>query len=79
MAGRMRVFVVTKSPVDLPGASEFIGAFSTAEMANAAVLGAGVYRVAEMQMNRRYSGDLRDVKVIVKLASAQFKTGRLKT
>jgi hypothetical protein len=63
----MKVWVVTKSLVDLPGTQEFIGVFTTVGQVNDAVLGAGTYTIAEMELDRRYAGDLLDVRVIVKL------------
>jgi hypothetical protein len=63
----MKVWVVTKAPVDLPGTQEFIGTFTTEGAANDAVRGAGTYTIAEMEADRRYAGDLRAVRTIVKL------------
>jgi hypothetical protein len=68
----MKVWVVTKSPVDLPGTQEFIGAFATDRAANDAVLGAGTYTIAEMDVDRRYSGDLLNVHVKHKLDHRQI-------
>ena len=68
----MRVWVVTKSPVDLPGVQEFIGAFTTQDKANDAVRGAGTYTIAEMDVDRRYSGDLLNVYVKHKLDHRQI-------
>jgi hypothetical protein len=67
----MRVWVVTKAPVDLPGTQEFIGAFTTESAADKAVQGAGTYTIAEMEADRRYSGDLRAVQITVKLDCRQ--------
>lgn len=68
----MRVWVVTKSPVDLPGTQEFIGAFTAQKLAEEAVCGAGTYTIAEMDVDRRYSGDLLNVYVKHKLDHRQI-------
>lgn len=68
----MKVWVVLKSPVDLPDTFEFIGAFTTHSAANDAVLGAGTYTIAEMDVDRRYSGDLLQVHVKHKLDHRQL-------
>ena len=67
----MRVWVITKAPVDLPGTQEFIGTFTTPGAANEAVRGAGTYTIAEMETDRRYSGDLYSVRVVVNLDHRQ--------
>lgn len=67
----MRVWVVTKAPVDLPDTQEFIGTFTSGAAADAAILGAGTYTIAEMETDRRYMGDLRTVRVVVKLDHRQ--------
>jgi hypothetical protein len=69
---RMKVWVVLKSPVDLPDTFEFIGAFTTHAAANDAVRGAGTYTIAEMDVDRRYSGDLLNVHVKHKLDHRQL-------
>lgn len=69
----MRVFVVTKSPVDLDGTTEFVGAFYAREAAHRACTGAGTYTIAEMELDRVYrSGDPRDVEVKVVIDHRQF-------
>jgi hypothetical protein len=68
----MRVWVVTKSPVDLPGTQEFVGAFTSQAMAENAVVGAGTYTIAGMDVDRRYAGDLLDVYVKHKLDHRQI-------
>ena len=68
----MKVWVVTKCPVDLPDAFEFVGTFTTAGAADDAVVGAGTYKIAEMDTDRRYSGNLLSVRVVEKLSSRQF-------
>jgi len=68
----MRVWVVTKSPVDLPDTFEFIGAFTSRDLADGAVIGAGTYKIAEMEVDRRYSGDLLNVFLRDKLTSRQI-------
>lgn len=68
----MRVWVVLKSPVDLPDTFEFVGAFTTQDKADKAVRGAGTYKIAEMDVDRRYSGDLLDVHVKHKLDHRQL-------
>jgi hypothetical protein len=67
----MKVFVVLKSPAGLPDTFEFIGAFTTHRAANDAVLGCGTYTIAEMDVDRRYSGDLLNVYVKHKLDHRQ--------
>lgn len=57
----MKVFVVTKSPVDLRDTFEFIGGFSTKDRADAACTGAGTYKIAEVDLDRQYKGDLWNV------------------
>ena len=69
----MRVWVVLKSPIDMPDTFEFVGTFTAHEAANAAVCGCGTYTIAEMQLDRRYSGDLLQVQIMHKLSSLQFK------
>jgi hypothetical protein len=68
----VKVFVVTKSPVDLDGTTEFVGAFYAREAAHHACTGAGTYTIAEMELDRVYRGDLRDVEVKVVLDHRQF-------
>jgi hypothetical protein len=68
----VKVWVVTKSPVDLPDTFEFVGAFTSQALADANCHGAGSYKVAEMQIDRRYSGDLLNVYVRHVLAAKQF-------
>lgn len=68
----MKLFVVTKSPVDLEGTAELIGAFYAREAARRACTGAGTYTIAEMELDRVYSGDLRDVEVKIVLDHRQF-------
>ena len=68
----MKVWVVVKSPVDLPDTFEFVGAFTSSAAANAAVIGAGTYKIAEMDVDRRYSGDLFTVHVKHKLDFRQL-------
>jgi hypothetical protein len=67
-----KVWVVLKSPADLPDTVEFIGAFTTHDMAEKAVLGCGTYTIAEMDVDRRYSGDLLRVYVKHKLDVRQL-------
>ena len=58
------VHVVMKAPVGLDDIEEFIGVFDTAAQANAACIGAGTYRIAEMELGRIYrTGQLQDVVV----------------
>jgi hypothetical protein len=68
----MKIWVVTKSPVDLPDTFEFVGALTAQDRAEKAVLGAGTYTIAEMDVDRRYSGDLLNVHVKHKLDHRQF-------
>lgn len=67
----MKVHVVTKSPVDLPDTTEFVGAFTTREKADAACIGAGQYTIAEMTLDRLYRGDLFDVRMKIVLDHRQ--------
>jgi hypothetical protein len=69
---RMKVWVVLKSAVDLPHTVEFIGAFTERALADNAVLGAGTYTIAEMDTDRRYSGDLLQVYIKHKLDHRQL-------
>jgi hypothetical protein len=60
------VFVVLKQPVDLEGACEIVGAFTTVERASQACNGAGTYIVARCKIDRIYKqGTLLDVARIV--------------
>lgn len=68
----MPVWVVLKSPVDLPDTVEFVGVFSTHDLAEKAVIGCGTYTLAEMDVDRRYSGDLLQVWVKHKLDHRQL-------
>lgn len=68
----MKIWIVTKSPVDLPDTFEFVGAFSSREAARAACLGAGQFKIACVELNRVYRGDLRDVVMLVHLDHRQL-------
>lgn len=68
----VKLFVVTKSPVDLEGTTEFVGAFMTMGMVDRACTGAGTYTIAEMEVDRIYRGDLLDVSVRAVLDHRQF-------
>jgi hypothetical protein len=60
----LKVTVVVKTPVDLDGAFEFIGAFASRQEARAACVGAGTYTIATMMVGRTYRNDLFAVEVI---------------
>lgn len=68
----MKLFVVTKSPVDLEGTAELVGAFYARAAAHRACIGAGTYTIAEMELDRVYGGDLRDIEVRVVLDHRQL-------
>jgi hypothetical protein len=67
------LYIVLKAPVDLEGAAEIVGVFASKTLADAACTGAGTYTVAAVELDRRYSGDLRDVSVTVALDHRQFR------
>lgn len=62
----MPLYVVAKSPVDLEGAVEFVGVFTSRTRARGACRGAGTYLILPMQTDHEYrSGTLLDCERIV--------------
>ena len=67
----MKLWIVTKSPVDLGDAYAIVGVFTHPALANNAVAagGSGNYLIAPVTHDRAYrDGELLDVRVIAKVA-----------
>lgn len=69
-------WIVTKTPIDLPGCSEIVGVFEHYERVRVACIGAGTYIIANVVSDRIYkSGELLDVEVVVILDHRQSPGG----
>jgi hypothetical protein len=62
---RPPLLVVTKRPVDLEGAVEIVGVFTTSRAAVSACKGAGTYLLAWVEPDKIYTGKPLDAELLI--------------